>query len=123
MTLFFRKQDLDLAIGLSLTTMLVMYTLYQSISQLLPKTAYLKFIDVWLMFCLMVPLFVFAIQVFFKLEMINKNKVKGNDGSRPARIKSTPENIKKLVLILVPLTTVLFTGFYLAFAIHFYANP
>jgi hypothetical protein len=62
-TLFFNKQDLDLAIGLSLTIMLVMYTMYQSISQSLPQTAYLKFIDIWLMFCLLVPFFVFVVQV------------------------------------------------------------
>ncbi len=46
-TLFFGDLDLDMAIGLSLTVMLVMYTMYQSINESIPKTAYLKFIDIW----------------------------------------------------------------------------
>jgi heme/copper-type cytochrome/quinol oxidase subunit 2 len=121
MTLFFRKQDLDLAIGLALTIMLVMYTMYQSISQSLPQTAYLKFIDVWLMFCLMVPFFVFVVQVLLKIEMINDKKVEENN-ARPTKIKSRKENVKKFLLLLFPLTTVLFVSFYSAFALRFYSN-
>jgi hypothetical protein len=123
MTLFFRKQDLDLAIGLALTIMLVMYTMYQSISQSLPQTAYLKFIDIWLMFCLMVPFFVFVVQVLLKIGMINKKKEEENNASRPTKIKSIKENIKKILVLLVPLTTVIFVSCYSAFAIRFYSNP
>jgi uncharacterized BrkB/YihY/UPF0761 family membrane protein len=43
--------------------MLVMYTLYQSISVSMPQTAYLKLIDVWLMFCLMLPFTIFLFQI------------------------------------------------------------
>jgi len=113
---------LDLAIGLALTIMLVMYTMYQSISQSLPQTAYLKFIDVWLMFCLMVPFFVFVVQVLLKIEMINDKKVEENNASRPTKIKSRKENVKKFLLLLFPLTTVLFVSFYSAFALRFYSN-
>jgi carbon starvation protein CstA len=93
MTLFFKKQDLDFAIGLTMTIMLVMYTMYQSISSSLPQTAYLKFIDYWLMFCLMVPFFVFVVQVLMKMEIINTSKVEGKNASKPGNIKSFYSNI------------------------------
>ena len=47
--------------------MLVMYTLYQSIAASLPQTAYLKMIDIWLLFGLMAPFVVFLFEVFFQL--------------------------------------------------------
>jgi len=123
MTLYFKKQDLDFAIGLTMTIMLVMYTMYQSISQSLPQTAYLKFIDVWLIFCLMVPFFVFVVQVFLKMEIFNTNKVGEKNALRLGMIKSYNDIIKKICLTLVPLTTILFVCFYFAFAINFYSNP
>ena len=39
----------------ALTTMLVLYTLYQSISEYLPHTSYLKMIDIWFIFCMVIP--------------------------------------------------------------------
>ena len=56
-----------MAIGFSLTVMLVMYTMFQGVSQSLPKTAYLKFIDYWLNFCLIVPFAVFLTETFWEL--------------------------------------------------------
>ena len=70
-TLYFKKSDLDVALGLSLTIMLVVYTMYQSISQMLPQTAYMKFVDIFLIFGLIVPFSVFLLQVFSKLESRN----------------------------------------------------
>ena len=45
-----------------LTTMLVMFTLYQSVSDNMPKTAYLKFIDKWLLFGIVVPFMTFVVE-------------------------------------------------------------
>ena len=47
-----------------------MYTLYQGVSQNLPQTAYLKFIDVWLLFCLIIPIGVFLVEVFWELHRV-----------------------------------------------------
>jgi hypothetical protein len=118
--LFFKKKDLDLAIGLSLTIMLVMYTMYQSISQVLPATAYLKFIDIWLMFCLMVPFFVFVLQVFMKVELLRKFNNSENENWVETKIS---DRAIKVVLFVVPVLTILFMFLYLCFAIHFYSNP
>ena len=70
-TLHFDDTKTELSIGLSLTIMLVMYTMYQSISGSLIKTAYLKLIDYWLLFCLLMPFVIFMIEIFWLLQ---KNK-------------------------------------------------
>ena len=59
-------------IGLSLTIMLVMYTMYQSISESVTKTAYLKMIDYWLFFCLLMPFFIFMIEIYWTLQKKDK---------------------------------------------------
>ncbi len=52
--------------------MLVMYTMYQSISQVLVKTAYLKMIDYWLLFCLLMPFVIFMIEIYWLLGQTQK---------------------------------------------------
>ena len=59
MTLFIDVSHFEATIMVALTSMLVMYTLYQSISATLPKTAYLKMIDYWLLGGLIIPFIVF----------------------------------------------------------------
>jgi hypothetical protein len=66
-TLQFDDSKTELSAGLSLTIMLVMYTMYQSISQALVKTAYLKMIDYWLLFCLLMPFVIFMIEIYWLL--------------------------------------------------------
>ena len=63
MLLFINEEHFEAVIMVALTTMLVMYTLHQSISSQLPKTSYMKMIDIWLMFCLTVPFLVFVVEV------------------------------------------------------------
>jgi hypothetical protein len=67
-TLYFDESKTEMAIGLSLTILLVMYTMYQSISESLIKTAYLKMIDYWLLFCLLVPFLIFMIEIYWLLQ-------------------------------------------------------
>ena len=63
-----------------LTTMLVMYTLYQGLQDIMPKTAYLKFIDIFLLYGLIVPFVTFMVEVILKLLEGKENETeKGND--------------------------------------------
>ena len=62
-TLHFNESKIELGIGLLLTVLLVMYTLYQSITGSLLQTAYLKMIDYWLLFCLFIPFISFMIEI------------------------------------------------------------
>jgi hypothetical protein len=66
-TLFFKTDQLQSSIALTLTVMLVMYTMYQSIIETMTRTAYLKLIDYWLLFCLLVPFLTFMIEVYWYL--------------------------------------------------------
>ena len=86
--------------------------MYQSVQDSLPKTAYLKLIDIWLMFCLFVPFLVFLIQLMTKVT------IKKGFGS-----KFNAEKLLGYARIVLPLTSVLFVAVYLAQAIQSYSNP
>lgn len=45
---------LQVRLTISLTTLLVLYTLFSQTSSALPKTSYIKMIDVWFFFCISV---------------------------------------------------------------------
>ena len=40
----------------------------------MPKTAYLKLIDIWLIFCLIVPFITFIIQIVWELQRAKRDK-------------------------------------------------
>merc|ERR1719186_1065016 len=58
-TLYFKSEHFKTSIPVAITSMLVMYTLYQSVSNKLPPTSYLKLLDYWLISGLIFPFFVF----------------------------------------------------------------
>jgi len=139
LTLFFKTEDLDLSMTTSLTIMLVMYTMYQSVSLSLPQTAYIKFIDIWIIFCLIVPFFVFVIHFFAKINK-QKNNLKIRSEKSGHRKKhnrhhnqhrfdrdkehgSTHSRCCRLIIVAVPIATFLFILFYIVAAVLFYCNP
>ena len=62
-TMFIDESHFEATIMVSLTSMLVMYTLFQSHTDSLPQTAYIKLIDIWFLHGLVVPFFVFVLEV------------------------------------------------------------
>ena len=58
MTVYFKPEHFKTSLPVAITSMLVMYTLNQSISAGLPATSYIKFIDVWPLFGLIQPFFI-----------------------------------------------------------------
>ena len=54
-TNIYNKNHFDAIATVNLTSLLVMVTLYVSISQSLPATSYMKMIDIWLIFSLFMP--------------------------------------------------------------------
>ena len=114
-TLFFDETQMELAVGFTLTIMLVMYTMYQSINDSLTKTAYLKMIDFWLLFCLLLPLTIFMLEVFHILQKTKKkNRVAPGHITSSTKKKFfclTPTTVK----ILVPAASGLFVfGYFIA---------
>ena len=69
-TLFIDQSHFDAIITVALTIMLVMYTLFQSIAASMPSTAYLKLLDRWLIFGMLLPFIVFMFEVIN--EMLNQ---------------------------------------------------
>ncbi|XP_066970056.1 uncharacterized protein [Macrobrachium rosenbergii] len=51
-TLFVKLQLLQVRAIMTLTTLLVLYTLFNQVSSNLPDTAYIKMVDVWFFFCI-----------------------------------------------------------------------
>ena len=49
-TLYFKKEHFKTSIPVAITSMLVMYTLNNSISAKLPQTSQIKFIDIWIIY-------------------------------------------------------------------------
>ena len=54
-TTFFKPVYFEAALTVNLTNMLVMTTIFMSVMERLPTTSYLKMIDLWLIFCQLVP--------------------------------------------------------------------
>ena len=54
-TTFFKPFFFEAALSVNLTTMLVLTTIFMGVMQMLPSTAYIKMIDVWLIFCQLIP--------------------------------------------------------------------
>ena len=72
MTLFIDLSHFEVTIMVALTSMLVTYTMYQSISEYLPHTSYLKMIDIWLIGGLLFPFFIITILVIMD-SLVMKN--------------------------------------------------
>ncbi len=106
LTLFVNQAHFEATIMVSLTSMLVMYTLYQSVSNSLPATSYLKMIDIWLLVGLLLPfvVFMFLIVVDNKQQQEVMSVVRTTSGLN----KDESRRILKLAQILVPSATFIF---------------
>jgi hypothetical protein len=115
-TLYFVESQMELAVGLTLTIMLVMYTMYQSINESSTKTAYLKMIDFWLLFCLLVPFTIFMIEITWLLRRTKKDLETKNSLANEIGMKWSN---RRIIQILVPSLTGIFIIIYFASAIVF----
>jgi glycine receptor len=126
-TLFIDESHFDSNIMVALTGMLVMYTLYQSISLTLPPTAYLKLLDIWLIFSLVMPFLIFMVEVFWEIEMFHKKpKVDAVEKNSTwiaeemkslSKQKSSNKNASKTAVVGV---TIIFSVTYVAYTIYVY---
>ncbi|XP_071541804.1 uncharacterized protein [Panulirus ornatus] len=74
-TLYIPKNFLQVRLVLSLTTKLVLYTLFNQASSSLPDTAYVKLIDIWFFFCICTLFFIIIFHVFVDFLPEAKGKV------------------------------------------------
>ncbi|XP_071524207.1 uncharacterized protein [Panulirus ornatus] len=69
-TLYVNVALMDVRMAVSLTTMLVLYTLFSNTSDALPTTAYVKMIDVWFFFCIFLLFFIIVVHTIVE-HMVN----------------------------------------------------
>ena len=114
-TLYFNEEHFKTTSGVSVTTMLVMYTLYQAVSHKLPPTSYIKMIDVWLIFGLILPFC-----VFFLLVVINHLPTGTPRNLSVSKVTSTKDIMVMIAHFVLPTIILLFTLIYMLTAILIY---
>jgi hypothetical protein len=119
LTMYIDESRLEVTISLSLTVMLVMYTFYQSISLLIPQTAYLKFIDYWLIFCLLGPFLIFITECFWYLYQSRPDTGWMKDENKLSAIIL---NHKGLTRFLIVSATLLFITIYSIVSVCLYCS-
>ena len=112
MTLFIDKSHFEATIMVALTAMLVMYTLFQGIAASMPSTSYMKLLDYWLFFGLVMPFGVFIVLVIWELidQDSDKKAVATTYGVRKTR-KSDKSGIQKARCIIPTITVTFVIGY------------
>jgi len=116
-TLYFNKEHFKTNVPVTITTMLVMYTLYMAVSNKLPPTSYIKMIDIWLIFGLTLPFTVFFFHVL--IEHLPSRHQNQETEMFYKRVRDSLSIIGKFVL---PCIIVSFVIIYFSFAILVYNN-
>ena len=80
----------------------------------MPKTAYLKLIDIWLIFCLVVPFVTFIVQILWELERAKReeSKPKGWVSTSHKDQTASSKSRKIIQYSVVSLTLVLITSYW-----------
>merc|ERR1719206_839627 len=99
MSRVFGQEHLEMVIEVNLTLILVLATFFIGISQSLPRTAYIKMIEIWLIFALFYP---FCVVTLYSLLQI----LKEHDQDIPVPVKVTKaawknKSVKKIVNFLL----------------------
>ena len=75
-TLFVDESHVEATIMVAMTSMLVMFTLHQNVQSKVPYTAYLKFVDFWLIYGTILPFIVFIVLTTWELGMGDKRRTR-----------------------------------------------
>ena len=120
-TLFIDFSHFEVSIMIALTSMLVTYTLYQSISENLPNTSYMKMIDIWLFGGLIFPFFIITILVIMDyLIMKEKNLIIDLKDEGKRRLKSTVF-MKVMQIMLLTIGSTLCIAYWIVGLYHYYS--
>ena len=119
-TLFIDYSHFEATIMVALTTMLVTYTLYQSISEYLPQTSYMKMIDIWLFGGLIFPFIIITILIIMD-SLIMKEKNQVIDLKNEGRIRLNSKLFITLMQIILFATSFICCVIYWTYGLyHFY---
>ena len=84
-TTFFKAFYFEASLTVNLTVMLVMSTIFISVMEKLPSTSYVRMVDVWLIFCQLIP-FIEVIVLTVKESYRTKKKQKINHHGRTREV-------------------------------------
>ena len=119
-TLFIDFSHFEANIMIALTSMLVTYTLYQSISANLPQTSYMKMIDIWLFGGLIFPFFIISILVIMdSMIMKEKNQVNDLTDKGNKRLKSALF-MKSMQVMLLTISSTLCIAYWIVGLYHYH---
>ena len=128
--LYLQPSDFEANVTVNVTTLLVLTTLFISISDSLPRTSYVKAVDIWLITNLMVPFLEIILQslsnIWYKddtriFRVSPKNPGIGDkNNSSINRIHREEREDDKILSILRLLTRTALPGFYILFCISFF---
>ena len=116
-TLYFNAEHFKTTSGVTVTTMLVMYTLYQAVSHKLPPTSYIKMIDVWLIFGLILPFC-----VFFLLVLIDHLPKVHRGETNLSKVNQSREVMVVIAHYVLPIIILVFAVSYTTAAVLIYNN-
>ena len=119
-TLYYDESLFATTIKISLTVMLVLYTLFQSISSNMPPTAYIKLLDIWLIFCLVITFIICVFEVTW--ELIKDSKENTVNSNMYPVTKPIKDKCRIIFQISIPVLSGLFFIIYVLFGIskHYY---
>ena len=75
---------------MNLTGMLVLTTIFMSVSANLPQTSYVKMIDIWLLFCILIPFFEVLLHTWMDSNRGEKREVNHHGKSVDVSAKVDP---------------------------------
>ena len=111
-TLFIDVSHFEATIMVALTSMLVIYTLHQSISSNLPQTSYMKMIDVWLASGMIVPFVIIAVLVILDHMIIRESNQVTEIRNDENKYKWNSKMFLKSMQVILPVTIGLFCIIY-----------
>ena len=91
-TNYFKPFFFEAMVTVNLTALLVLTTLFLSVSNSLPKTAYIKMMDIWLIFNLFIPFAEVLLHTY--IDSLKEEKVVNNHG-KPRYVKVEPKLIHR----------------------------
>ena len=119
-TLFIDFSHFEVSIMIAVTSMLVTYTLYQSISDYLPQTSYMKMIDIWLFGGLIFPFFVITILVIMDY-LVNKEKNQVIDMRSKGKMLKSTMFMRSMQVILLTIGSTLCLIYWLIGLYHYHS--
>ena len=94
---FFKPFFFEAVISLNVTVMLVLTTMFISVSQSLPKTAYIKMIDFWLIFNLLKPFVDIMIQTYIESLRVAK-EINHHGTTINVKERDEEKNLRKIMV-------------------------